>query len=113
VEAANVLSMHDTGPLGEFYHRKTKRIGHNKAIIVLARKLLIVAWRMLLTGEVYGAVNPKALARKQKELHRKAVQPPRSVETVLANLTTHQTTKKKRGRKCEQSQVKSRVSVRT
>ena len=103
VEAANVLSMHDTGPLGEFYRRKAKRIGHNKAIIALARKLLIVAWRMLLTGEVYRAVNPRALARKQKDLHRKALQPPRSVETVLANLTTHQPTKKKRGRKCEQS----------
>jgi len=65
VDARRLARMHNTVPLGEFYRRNAKRIGHNKAIIALARKLLIVAWRRLLTGEAYRAVNPKALARRQ------------------------------------------------
>ena len=40
-------------PLGQFYARKAQEVGSHKAIIALARKLLIVAWRMLQTGEIY------------------------------------------------------------
>jgi len=72
VEAAHVLALHDTGPLGQFYRRKRQQIGHKKAIVALARKLLIVAWRMLLTGEVYRAAEPRRVARKQRELRSTA-----------------------------------------
>jgi hypothetical protein len=72
VEAAHVLARHDTGPLGQFYRRKRQQIGHKKAIVALARKLLIVAWRMLLTGEVYRAAEPRRMARKQRELRSTA-----------------------------------------
>ena len=70
VEAANVLAHHDVGPLRQFYLRTKRRLGHQKAIVALARKLLIVAWRMLLTGEVYRAAKPKAIARKQRLLRK-------------------------------------------
>ena len=53
VEAAHSLARWDSGPLGQFYARKAQEIGPRKAIIALARKLLIVAWRMLQTGEIY------------------------------------------------------------
>jgi hypothetical protein len=60
----------DTGSLCQFYARKTRQVGPRKAIIALARKLLIVAWRMLLTGEVYRAAKAAVVARKQRELQR-------------------------------------------
>jgi len=71
VEAAHSLARWDTGPLGQFYARKARQIGSRKAIIALARKLLIVAWRMLLTGEVYRAAKAMVVARKQRELQKK------------------------------------------
>ena len=43
VEAAHSLAQWDSGPLGQFYARKAQEIGPRKAIIALARKLLIVA----------------------------------------------------------------------
>jgi len=39
----------------------------------LARKLPIVAWRMLLTGEIYRAAKATVVARKQRDL-QKAIQ---------------------------------------
>jgi transposase len=43
VEAVHSLSQWDSGPLGQFYVRKAQGIGPRKAVIALARKLLIVA----------------------------------------------------------------------
>ncbi len=71
VEAAHSLAKWDSGPLGQFYARKAQEIGPRKAIIALARKLLIVAWRMLLTGEVYRAARAATVARKQREVQKK------------------------------------------
>jgi hypothetical protein len=65
------LAQWDSGPLGQFYARKAQAIGPRKAIIALARKLLIVAWRMLLTGEVYRAARAATVARKHRELQKK------------------------------------------
>gem|GEM_PF-7056451 len=66
MEAAHSLAQWDSGPLGQFYARKAQEIGPRKAIIALARKLLIVAWRMLLTGEVYRAIRATTVARKHR-----------------------------------------------
>jgi len=71
VEAAHSLAQWDSGPLGQFYARKAQEIGPRKAIIALVRKLLIVAWRMLLTGEVYRAVRATTVARKHRERQKK------------------------------------------
>ena len=70
VEVALGLGRRDQGALGHFYRRKRAQIGHKKAVIALARKLLIVAWRMLLTGEEYRAIKPCAVARKYRTLQR-------------------------------------------
>ena len=70
MEAAHSLARWDNGPLGQFYARKAPGVGARKAIIALARKLLIVAWRMLVAGEVYRAAQPTVVARKQRELQR-------------------------------------------
>ncbi|EKP95159.1 IS110 family transposase [Thermaerobacter subterraneus] len=68
VEAAHAVARHDQGPFGEFFHRKQQQIGHHKAVVALARKLLIVAWRMLLTGQPYRAAKPTLVAQKQRRL---------------------------------------------
>jgi transposase len=83
VEAAHSLAQWDSGPLGQFYARKTQEIGPRKAIIALARKLLIVAWRMLLTGEVYRAARATTVARKHRELQKKIrIQMPSTVPVL-------------------------------
>jgi transposase len=81
VEVALGLARRDHGPLGHFYRRKKAQIGHKKAVIALARKLLIVAWRMLLTGEAYRAIKPAAVARKYRDLQRLTQQMP-SLPTI-------------------------------
>lgn len=70
VEAAHSVARHDMGPLGLFYHRKRRQIGHHKAVVALARKLLVVAWRMLLTGEPYRAAKPSLIEQKRRQLVR-------------------------------------------
>lgn len=71
VEAAHSLGRWDSGPLGQFYARKVQEVGPRKAIIALARKLLVVAWRMLQTGEVYRAARMTTVTRKHRELQSK------------------------------------------
>jgi transposase len=73
VEAANTVAHHDKGPLGQFYQHMRERRGHKKAVVALARKLLIIAWRMLQTGEVYRNANPAAVARKHRDLRKMAL----------------------------------------
>ncbi len=83
VEAAHSLAQWDSGPLGRFYARKAREIGPRKAIVALARKLLIVAWRMLLTGEVYRAARATTVARKHRELQSKIrIQMPSTVPVL-------------------------------
>ncbi len=68
VEVALGLGRHDEGALGQFYRRKKAQIGHKKAVVALARKVLIVAWRMLLTGEDYRTSKPRQVTRKHRLL---------------------------------------------
>jgi transposase len=72
VEVAVGLGRHDEGALGQFYRRKKAQIGHKKAVVALARKVLVVAWRMLLTGEVYRTSRPRQVTRKHRLLDRLA-----------------------------------------
>jgi transposase len=68
VEASFSLARYDTGPLAEFHRRTARTRGSRKAIVALARKLLIVAWRILCTGEVYRNLKPLTVARKQRRM---------------------------------------------
>lgn len=70
IEAAWSVARHDEGELGQFFRRKAAKIGTRKAIVALARKLLIVAWRILRTGEPYRAQKPRTVQRKLWELRR-------------------------------------------
>ncbi len=79
MEAAHSLAKWDSGPLGQFYACKAQEIGPRKAIIALARELLIVAWRMLLTGEVSRAARATTVARKHREVQKIRIQMPSMV----------------------------------
>lgn len=42
IEAAQVVARYDRGKLGQFYRRKSLQIGSRKAVVALARKLVVV-----------------------------------------------------------------------
>jgi transposase len=52
IEAATA-AVRVPGPLKAFYLRLKAKKGHNKAIVATARKLAVIAWHMLTTGEPY------------------------------------------------------------
>ena len=86
VEAAIGLSRRDERPLGEFYRRKKAQIGHHKAVVALARKTLVVAWRMLMTGEAYRTSKPRQVTRKHRLLDQLAGH--RASSAAVLNVTT-------------------------
>jgi transposase len=72
VEAAQSAARHDTGPLGAFYRRIVIRLGPKKACVALAKKLAILAWRLLVTGSVYRGMNPQRVQKKIRRLEQQA-----------------------------------------
>ncbi|HHY35918.1 MAG TPA: IS110 family transposase, partial [Firmicutes bacterium] len=77
IEAAQVVARYDHGKLGQFYRRKSLHIGCRKAIVALARKLVVVEWKILLTGEPYRDQVVAKTRRKeialQRMIHRESV----------------------------------------
>jgi len=82
VEAAWSVARHDEGELGRFYRRLAAKKGAKKALVALARKLLIVAWRMLRTGESYRAQKPATAQRKLVGLQRLVRRQPADWEVI-------------------------------
>jgi len=82
VEAAQVAARHDTGYLRAFYLRKAKQLGQKRAVVALARKLLIVAWRILCTGRPYRALKPALCRRKLEGLRQRLRRPQPWAELV-------------------------------
>lgn len=66
------------GPLGHFFRRIKQRKNHNIAVVATARKMAMIAWRMLRYNEPY------------------RYSPPRSTETKLAKLRIAVTGEKRR-----------------
>ncbi|MGE5542381.1 MAG: hypothetical protein ACM3WT_05040, partial [Bacillota bacterium] len=58
--------------LGEFFRQKDKQIGRKRAVIATARKLLIVAWRMLLTGQPYHGFKSMRYEQKLKAMRKRS-----------------------------------------
>ncbi len=78
IQAAQHLDGHP-GPLGHFFRRLSKKKNRNVAVVATARKLVTIAWQMLITGEPY----------------RYAI--PRSTETKLSRLRVRATGKRRQG----------------
>jgi transposase len=68
IEASNAVARFDNGSLGLFFRRKSITMGRKKAIVALARKVLIVAWRMLLSDDNYIDIKDKTFKRKEQDL---------------------------------------------
>ncbi len=65
IEAAlAAMNVRNSG-LREFYNRIKSRHGHKKAIVALGRKMLCIAWHMLMKNEPYHEVESKEKERKQ------------------------------------------------
>ena len=58
VEAAQ-STVRSSAPLAATYHRVRLKKGHNVAVVAVARKLVVLAWHMLRSGEPYRYHRPR------------------------------------------------------
>jgi transposase len=63
------------GPLRAFFQRVSARRGQHVAAVATARKLVVLAWRLLSRGEDYAWVRPALQARKLRNLELRAGRP--------------------------------------
>jgi transposase len=71
IEAAQHLDRHP-GPLGHFFRRLMKKKNRNVAVVATARKLAVIGWQMLVTGEPYRYAVPRSTEAKLARLRVKA-----------------------------------------
>jgi transposase len=74
VEAAWAAAR-SAGPFRAFFQRISARRGQHVAAVATARKLAVLAWRLLSRGEDYAWVRPALQARKLRNLERRAGRP--------------------------------------
>jgi transposase len=82
VEAAYSVVRHDLGSLGQFGRRLAAGKGPAKTACAVARKLLVVAWRLLLRGEDYRAASSQRIQAKRREVERRVERQPAWVEAA-------------------------------
>jgi transposase len=71
IEAAQHLDR-NPGPLGHFFRRLAHKKNRNLAVVAAARKLAVIGWRMLSTGEPYRYAIPHSTESKLLRLRVKA-----------------------------------------
>jgi len=71
IEAAQHLGKHP-GPLGHFFRRLAKKKNRNVAVVAAARKLAVIGWHILTTGEPYRYAIPRSTETKLSRLRVKA-----------------------------------------
>jgi transposase len=71
VQAAQHLDRHP-GPLGVFFRRIARKKNRNVAVVATARKLVTIAWRMLVHNEPYRYAQPQTVAAKFDRLRIRA-----------------------------------------
>lgn len=71
IEAAQHLDKHP-GPLGNFFRRLLRKKNRNVAVVAVARKLAVIGWHMLVTGEPYRYAIPRSTEAKLARLRVKA-----------------------------------------
>jgi transposase len=76
VEAAHT-AIRSPGPLRAFFERVRARRGHNVAIVAVARKMCVLFWYLLTTGEDYAYAMPIVTAKKLRGVELKAGAPSR------------------------------------
>ena len=53
IQVAQAAARKDGSKLKEFFKRKKKTIGHSKAIVALARKIVTILWHLITNDEMY------------------------------------------------------------
>jgi transposase len=76
VEAAHTLGRFDLGTLGIFYRLEAATKRKATSAVALARKILVVAWRMMLLGKDDRAMKPERLKAKLRQVERRMAQRP-------------------------------------
>jgi transposase len=76
VEAAQT-AIRSPGPLRAFFERVRARRGHPVAIVAVARKLAVLFWHMLVSGQDYAYSMPTPTAKKLRAVELKAGAPSR------------------------------------
>jgi transposase len=71
VEAAQHLDKHP-GPLGHFFRKLARKKNRNVAVVAGAKKLALIAWRMLTANEPYRYAIPRTTETKLSRLRVKA-----------------------------------------
>lgn len=71
VQAAQQVGRHP-GPLGVFFRRLAKKKNRNVAVVACARKLVTIAWHMLINNEPYRYAQPKTVEAKLSRLRIRA-----------------------------------------
>jgi transposase len=71
VQAAQHLDRHP-GPLGVFFRRIARKKNRNVAVVATARKLVTIAWQMLVHNEPYRYAQPQTVQAKFDRLRRRA-----------------------------------------
>jgi transposase len=71
IEAAQHLDK-QPGPLGHFFRRLARKKNRNVAVVAGARKLAMIGWRMVTSGEPYRYAQPKTTEAKLAKLRVKA-----------------------------------------
>lgn len=86
IEAAQTTVRWDDGPLGMAYRRLRQKKGHSVSVVAVAGRLLVTAWRMMLTGEPYRGERPLATQRKLRMVRRRAAQARDGKEIIATEL---------------------------
>lgn len=76
VEAAHT-AIRSPGPLRAFFERVRARRGHAVAIVAVARKLAVLFWHLLVSGQDYAYSMPTPTAKKLRSVELKAGAPSR------------------------------------
>ena len=65
------------GPLRAFYQRLAHRRGMQIAVVATARKLVVVCWHLVNSGQDYAYARPSLVAHKRRKLELRAGAPSR------------------------------------
>jgi transposase len=93
------------GPFRAFFRRVSARRGQHVAAVATARKLAVLAWRLLTRGEDYAWVRPALQARKLRSLELRAGLPPRFGQRGAAYGYNIRGTRERERRPAERAEV--------
>jgi transposase len=71
IEAANAAARSKGTFLGAYYQRLRKRMGHKKAIVALAHRLLIIIYHLLKEQQSYHELGPDSAEEKAAEASKR------------------------------------------